>query len=263
MGHVRQLMMVAAGVCVRVCVWMDYGRGRRHVARRRHVNRRQRRLRLRRVEAMAAVTCYQAAMAAPVAATAAGRGVAVMMVPEDDPREGHGSLMMLRGAVRVMRLRDHVVTRGWCVRGARMVVTAGRRVVVRVVGAAAVVVVVVILLLGLPLAVLLVLHPAVLKPDLHLTLRQVQISRELPPLLLRYVSVEEELLLQLESLEFRVRFAFLPHRHLARPLQGIGAAASDAHPGYADPDAYARKRTCGKQGRWGGTPHHLTQLVCR
>jgi len=63
--------MMAAGVCVRVCMWMDYGRGRRHGARRRHVNRRQRRLRLRRVEAMA-MTHYQAAMATPVAATAAG-----------------------------------------------------------------------------------------------------------------------------------------------------------------------------------------------
>lgn len=250
-------MMVAAGVCVRVCVWMDYGRSGRYVARRRHVNRRQ-----RRVEAMAAVTCYQAAMAAPVAATAAGRGVTVMMVPEDDPREGHGSLMMLRGAVRVMRLRDHVVTRGWCVRSARMMVTAGRRVVVRVVGAAAVVVVVVILLLGLPLTVLLVLHTTILKPDLHLTLGQIQIARELPPLLLRHVSVEEKLLLQLESLEFRIGFAFLPYRHLARPLQGIRTAASNAHPGYANPDAHPRKRTCGKQGRWGGTPHHLTQLVC-
>lgn len=163
--------MVAAAMCVRVCVWMDYGRSRRHVARRRHVNR-QRSLRLRRVEAMAAVTCYQAAMAAPVAATAAGRGVAVMMVPEDDPREGHGSLMMFRGTVRVMRLCDHVVTRGWCVRGTWMVVTAGRCMMIRVVSAAAVVVVV-ILLLGLPLTVLLIFHPAILKPDLHLTLGQI------------------------------------------------------------------------------------------
>lgn len=185
-----------------------------------------------------------------------------MMMPEDDPREGHGSLMMLRRTVRVMRLRDHVVTRGWCMRGARMVMTAGRRVVIRVVGAAAVIVVV-ILLLGLPLAVLLVLHPTVLKPDLDLALGQIQIARKLPSLLLRHVSVEEELLLQLESLELGVWFTFLPYRHLARPFQGVGAAAPDAHPGYANPDTHTRKRTCGKQGRWGGTPHHLTQLVCR
>ena len=169
LSHVRQLMMVAAGVCVRMCVWMDYSRGGRYSARRRYVNRRQRRLGLRCVEAMA-MTCYQAVMAAP----AAGRGMTVMMMPEDDPREGHGSLMMLRGAVRVMRLRDHVVTRGWCVCGARMVMTAGRRVVIRVIGAAAViVVVVVVLLLRLPLAVLLVLHPTILKPDLDLAFGQI------------------------------------------------------------------------------------------
>lgn len=156
-------------------------------------------------------------MAAPVAATAAGRGVAVMMVPEDDPREGHGSLMMFRGAVGVMRLRDHVVTRGWRMRGARMMVTTGR-VVVRVVGAAAVVIIVVILLLGLPLTVLLILHTTILKPDLHLPLGQIQIARELPPLLFRHVRVEEKLLLQLEGLELGIGLAFLPHRHLARPL---------------------------------------------
>lgn len=169
LSHVRQLMMMAAGVCVRMCVWMDYGRGRRYSARRRYVNWRQRCLGLRCVEAMA-MTCYQAVMAAP----AAGRGMTVMMMPEDDPREGHGSLMMLRRAVRVMRLRDHVVTRGWCVCGARMVMTAGRRMVIRIIGAAAVVVViVVILLLRLPLAVLLVLHPTILKPDLDLAFGQI------------------------------------------------------------------------------------------
>lgn len=96
-----------------------------------------------------------------------------MMMPEDDPREGHGSLMMLRGAVRVMRLCDHVMTRGWCVCGTRMMMTTGRRVMIRVVGAATIVVVVVILLLRLPLAVLLVLHPTILKPDLNLTLGQI------------------------------------------------------------------------------------------
>jgi len=184
------------------------------------------------------------------------------MVPEDDPRESHGSLMMFRGAVRVMRLRYHVVTRGWCVRGARMVVTAGRRVVICIISAAAIVIVVV-LLLRLPLTVFLVLHPTILKPDLDLAFGEIQISRELPSLLLRHVGVEEKLFLELEGLKFRVGLAFLSHRHLPGPLQRIGAAASDPHPGYANPDAHTRKRTCGKQGRWGGTPHHLTQLVCR
>lgn len=119
---------------------------------------------------MEAVTCYEAAMTAPVATAAVGRGgvAMMMMMPEDNPREGHGSLMMLRRAIRVMRLRNHVVTRGWRVRGTRMVVTACRCVMIRVVRGGAVVIVV--LLLRLSLAVLLVLHPAVLKPDLHLTL---------------------------------------------------------------------------------------------
>jgi len=128
----------------------------------------------------------------------------MMMVPEDDPRESHGSLMMFCGAVRVMRLRYHVVTRGWCVRGARMVVTAGCRVVICIISAAAivVVVVVVVLLLRLPLTVLLVLHPTILKPDFDLALGEIQIARKLPSFLFRYVGIEEKLLLELESLEF-------------------------------------------------------------
>lgn len=93
----------------------------------------------------------------------------MMMMAEDDPREGHGSLMMLRGTVCVVRLRDHVVTRGWRMCGARMVVATGRRVMIRVVGAT-VVVVVVVLLLRLPLTVLFVLHSSVLEPNLHLSL---------------------------------------------------------------------------------------------
>lgn len=90
----------------------------------------------------------------------------MMMMAEDDPREGHGSLMMLRGTVRVVRLRDHVVTRGWRMRRVRMVVVTGRRVMIRVVGAT----VVVVLLLRLPLTVLFVLHSSILEPNLHLSL---------------------------------------------------------------------------------------------
>lgn len=92
--------------------------------------------------------------------------MAMMMMAEDDPREGHGSLMMLRGTVCVVRLRDHVVTRGWRMCGARMVVATGRRVMIRVVS----VTVVVILLLRLPLTVLFILHASVLEPNLHLSL---------------------------------------------------------------------------------------------
>lgn len=73
----------------------------------------------------------------------------------------------------------------------------------------------------LPLAVLLVLHPPVLEPDLHLALRQVEIARQLPALLLRHVRVEQELFLQLQRLEFRVGFPLLAHRHLAGPFQRI------------------------------------------
>lgn len=47
----------------------------------------------------------------------------------------------------------------------------------------------------LPLRILLVLHPSILEPYLHLPLCEVQIPRQLPPLLLRDVSVEEELFL--------------------------------------------------------------------
>lgn len=136
---------------------------------------------------------------------------------------------------------------------------SGCRVVVRVVRAA----VVVVVLLLLPLAVLLVLHPPVLEPDLHLPLGQVQVARQLPSLLLRHVRVEQELLLELERLELGVGLAFLPHGHLSGPLEGVRAPATDAHPGHADSDPYSRQGTCGKQGRWGGTPHHLTQLVCQ
>lgn len=240
---------------------------------------RQRRLRLGRVKRMA-VTCNQARVAAvgvagtvsasrhgrcsgPVPGpTTVRRALVLMMMAKDDPREGHGSLMMLRGTVRVVRLRDHVVTRGWRMRGTLMVVTSGRRVVIRVVGAA-IVIVVIVLLLRLSLIVLLVLHPTILEPDLHLTLGQVQIARQFPSFLLRHVRVVQKLLLEFEGLKLRIGLAFLPHRHLAGPFEGVRAAATDAHPGHADTDADSRQGTCGKQRRWGGTPHHLTQLVCR
>jgi hypothetical protein len=201
----------------------------------------------------------------PVAVAGAGardeavarRGVegagAVRAVAERDAREHHGSLMVLGRAVGVVRLRGHVVDAR--VAAARVVVAPGRPVVVRVVRLT---VVVVVLLLGLALAVLLVLHAPVLEPDLHLALGQVQVARELPALLLRDVGVEEELLLELERLELGVGLALLADGHLAGPLQGI--RASDPHAG--DPDAHAHAQgTCRKQGRWGGTPHHLTQLV--
>lgn len=81
---------------------------------------------------------------------------------------------------------------------------------------------IVVLLRRLPLRVLFVLHPAVLEPYLDLPLRKVEVSRQLPPLLLGHVGVEEELLLQLQGLELGVRLALLPHRHLPRPFQRVG-----------------------------------------
>jgi hypothetical protein len=114
---------------------------------------------------------------------------------------------------------------------ARMVAAAdhgapgeGQRSLMVALGGVAVVVAGVALLRLLPLAVLLVLHAAVLEPDLYLALRQVEVARQLPPLLLGHVGVEEELLLQLQRLELGVGLAFLAHRHVARPLERVAAA---------------------------------------
>lgn len=59
-------------------------------------------------------------------------------------------------------------------------------------------------------------------PNLHLTLGQVQISRQLPALLFRYVSIEQKLLLEFERLEFGIRFAlFADGYDLIWPFQRI------------------------------------------
>lgn len=98
---------------------------------------------------------------------------------------------------------DHVVT---------CVVTA-------MVGVGGAVVVVILRLLGLlPLAVLLILHPSVLKPNFDLPFGQVEVPGQLPPLLFGDVGVEEELLLQLQRLEFGIGLAFFPHCHLTCPF---------------------------------------------
>lgn len=100
----------------------------------------------------------------------------------------------------------------------------GQRSLMVALGGVAVVVAGVALLRLLPLAVLFVLHAAVLEPYLHLPLRQVEVARQLPPLLLGHVGVEEELLFQLQRLELGVGLAFLAHGHVARPLQRVAAA---------------------------------------
>lgn len=94
--------------------------------------------------------------------------------------------------------------------------------------------VVIVRLLRLSLAVLLVLHPTVLEPYLHLAFSEIEVTRELPSFLLRDVSVEQEFLLQFESLELGVGLAFLPHRHLTRPFQRIATTAADTHAWDAD-----------------------------
>lgn len=158
--------------------------------------------------------------------------------------------MVLGGSVGVVRLRADVMR--------PRVVMVRTSVVICIVGVG--IVVVVVLLRALALAVLLVLHATILKPDLHLALRQIQITRQFPSLLLRHVGVEQELFLQLQGLEFRVGFALFPHRHLTGPLQRICTGDAGTH----TPDrqtATDAQGTCGEQRRWGGTPHHLTQLV--
>lgn len=140
--------------------------------------------------------------------------VNVVMMTEDDPRERRWSLMMLDGPVgRVMT--DHLMS-------------LMMSVMIRIVGVA---VVVVRSLSCLTLTRLLVLHPPILKPYLHLSLGQIQIPRELPSLLLRDVGIEEELLLELECLEFGVGLAFLSNCHLTSPFEGI---ITNSHPGHSD-----------------------------
>ena len=185
LSHMRQLMM---SVCVNMRM-NDCGGGREGIGNTGGMGR-QRRLRLRRVKRVA-VTCNKVRVASGMADTVSSpgsgpgpssspgpstvrgatvrRAVIVMMMAENDPREGHGSLMMLRGTVRVVRLRDHVVTRGWRMCGTRMMMTTGSRVMIRIVGAT----IIIIVILLLPLTILLVLHPSVLKPYLHLPLGQV------------------------------------------------------------------------------------------
>lgn len=73
----------------------------------------------------------------------------------------------------------------------------------------------------LSLAVLLVLHTSILEPYFDLTFRQIQITRQLPTLLLRNVGIEQEFFFQFQRLELGVRLPLLTHRHLARPFQRV------------------------------------------
>lgn len=79
------------------------------------------------------------------------------------------------------------------------------------------------LLRRLSLAIFLVFHSTILEPYFDLSLREVKVAGELPALLLGHVGVVQELLFQLQRLEFGVWLPLLPDRHVPRPFQGIGA----------------------------------------
>lgn len=109
------------------------------------------------------------------------------VVTQHDPGEPRRSLMMLERSVRRHVMINNVVLRVHVVMRRRMM-----PVMVLVVRVG---VVIVLRLVGLPLLRLLVLHPPILEPDLHLSLGEVEVARELPALLFADVRVEEELFL--------------------------------------------------------------------
>ena len=61
----------------------------------------------------------------------------------------------------------------------------------------AVTIVVILRLVLLSLAVLFTLHTTILEPDFDLTLCQIEVSRQFPALLLRYVGIKKEFFFQL------------------------------------------------------------------
>ena len=73
---------------------------------------------------------------------------------------------------------------------------------------------------SLPLAGLLRLHSSILKPYLDLSLREIKIPCQFPSFLLWDVGIEEELLLQLESLKLRVWFPLLANRDMTSMTNG-------------------------------------------
>ena len=63
-------------------------------------------------------------------------------------------------------------------------------------------------------------HSTNLEPDLDLSLRESQVSRELPALLLADVGAVEELLFQLNCLIFGVGLPLLTQRMIGSPIEG-------------------------------------------
>jgi len=123
--------------------------------------------------------------------------VKLVVMAKDNPRERHWSLMVFDShcSVRccsssmVIMTCNHVML--LCVVTSMVMLTTGVMILV-----ISVAVVVILLLRRLSLTVLLILHPSILKPYLHLTFCQVQIARQFPPFLFGHVSVEKEFFFQ-------------------------------------------------------------------
>lgn len=123
--------------------------------------------------------------------------VKLVVMAKDNPRERHWSLMVFDShcSIRccsssmVIMTCNHVML--LCMVTSMVMLTTGVMILV-----ISVAVVVILLLRRLSLTVLLILHPSILKPYLHLTFCQVQIARQFPPFLFGHVSVEKEFFFQ-------------------------------------------------------------------
>lgn len=82
------------------------------------------------------------------------------------------------------------------------------------------------LLCSLSLAIFLVFHSTILEPYFDLSFSEIEVTRQLPALLLGHICVVEEFLLQLQCLELGIWLPLLPHRHGARPFLRDGAQRS-------------------------------------
>jgi hypothetical protein len=123
--------------------------------------------------------------------------VKLVVMAKDNPRERHWSLMVFYSyrSVRccsssmVIMTCNHMML--LCMMTSMVMLTTGVMILV-----VSVAVVIILLLRRLSLTVLLILHPSILKPYLHLSFCQVQIARQLPPFLFGHVSVEKEFFFQ-------------------------------------------------------------------
>lgn len=95
--------------------------------------------------------------------------------------------------------------------------TRAARIIVVVVGVATVVIVL-RLLVCLSLAVLFAFHPTILEPDFDLTLRQIEVSCQLPTFLLGHVGIKKEFFFQLECLVFGVGLPLFSYTDMTSPM---------------------------------------------